>query len=40
MNTLYKVDSINFRQLQEQIELPSFQRSLVWTDSKKKNFIR
>lgn len=39
MESMYEIENIIFKQLQDQIELPSFQRSVVWTDEKKKNFI-
>lgn len=39
MKTKYKTDCLSFKKLQENIELPSFQRNVVWTDEKRKNFI-
>ena len=39
MKIFYDTTTISFKQLQEQIELPSFQRSVVWTEDKQKNFI-
>lgn len=39
MKSKYKTDSFSFKKLQENIELPSFQRNVVWTDEKRKNFI-
>lgn len=39
MKLNYKIDSITFKKLKENIELPPFQRNVVWTDEKRKNFI-
>ncbi len=39
MKSYYKIDNISFKKLQSEIELPPFQRNVVWTDEKRKNFI-
>ncbi len=39
MKTKYKTDCFGFKKLQEHIELPPFQRNVVWTNEKRKNFI-
>lgn len=39
MKPQYKIDSISFKKLQENIELPPFQRNVVWAEEKRKNFI-
>lgn len=39
MKSKYKTDCISFKKLQENIELPSYQRNVVWTMEKRKNFI-
>lgn len=35
----YKTDCISFKKLQENVQLPSYQRNVVWTMEKRKNFI-
>lgn len=39
MKSEYKIDCFTLRKLQANIELPHFQRNVVWTDEKRKNFI-
>lgn len=36
----YELDQIKFSELKDKIEIPKFQRGLVWGDSKKKEFIK
>lgn len=39
MKTEYKIECFSFKKLQENIVLPPFQRNVVWTYEKRKNFI-
>lgn len=39
MKSQYKIDSISFKKLQNEVELPPFQRNVVWTEEKRKNFV-
>lgn len=39
MKSKYKTDCFSFKKLQDNIELPPFQRNVVWTTEKRKNFI-
>lgn len=39
MKTEYKIECFTFKKLQENIVLPPFQRNVVWTYEKRKNFI-
>ncbi|WP_172370422.1 GmrSD restriction endonuclease domain-containing protein [Sporosarcina jiandibaonis] len=36
----YKIDKFAFKELENKVMLPSFQRALVWSDNEKKQFIR
>ena len=36
----YELDQIKFSELKEKIEIPKFQRGLVWGEGKKKEFIK
>jgi len=39
MDTQYKIETFSFKKLRNCIKLPSFQRSVVWSEEKKKSFI-
>ena len=36
----YELDQVKFTELKDKIEIPKFQRGLVWGDAKKKEFIK
>lgn len=36
----YELDQVKFSELKDKIEIPKFQRGLVWGDTKKKEFIK
>lgn len=36
----YELDQVKFSDLKDKIEIPKFQRGLVWGDQKKKEFIK
>lgn len=39
MRDLYEIGTMEFKDLKKYIELPSFQRSVVWSIEKKEEFI-
>lgn len=39
MRDLYEIGTMEFKDLKKYIELPSFQRSVVWSIEKRKNLL-